>query len=115
LRIVLVFLAMFSIAAAASVLPQEGKVSYYDDSLNGRTTASGAKYDKNAMTAAHRTLAFGTRVKVTNLDNGKSVLVTINDRGPHIKGRVIDVSGAAAKRLGLEDAGVARARVEAAP
>ena len=91
---------------------EEGSASYYADSLSGNPTASGEPYDKNAFTAAHRTLAFDTMVQVTNLDNGKSVVVRINDRGPHAKNRIIDVSGAAAKQLGLMDSGSAKVRLE---
>ena len=91
---------------------EEGSASYYADSLSGNPTASGEPYDKNALTAAHRTLAFDTMVQVTNLDNGKSVVVRINDRGPHAKNRIIDVSGAAAKQLGLMDSGSAKVRLE---
>ena len=91
---------------------EEGSASYYADSLSGNPTASGEPYDKNALTAAHRTLPFDTMVKVTNLDNGKTVVVRINDRGPHSKSRIIDVSGAAAKQLGLIDSGTAKVRVE---
>lgn len=91
---------------------EEGVASYYADSLDGNPTASGEPYDKNALTAAHRTLAFGTEVKVTNLDNDRVVVVRINDRGPHTKGRIIDVSGAAAKKLGLLTSGTARVRIE---
>ena len=75
-------------------------------------TASGQPYDKNALSAAHRTLAFGTRVRVTYLKTGQSVEVVINDRGPHAKGRIIDLSGAAAKQLGLIDAGHGKVRLE---
>jgi rare lipoprotein A len=91
---------------------EEGSASYYADSLSGNPTASGEPYDKNALTAAHRTLAFDTMVKVTNLDNDKTVVVRINDRGPHSKNRIIDVSGAAAKQLGLIDSGTAKVRLE---
>ena len=91
---------------------EEGSASYYANSLNGKPTASGEPYDNNALTAAHRTLAFDTMVKVTNLDNGKTVVVRINDRGPHAKSRIIDVSGAAAKQLGLIDSGTTRVRLE---
>jgi len=91
---------------------EEGSASYYAASLSGNPTASGEPYDKNALTAAHRTLAFDTMVKVTNLDNGKSVVVRINDRGPHAKSRIIDVSGAAAKQLDLIDSGTAKVRLE---
>ena len=95
-----------------SVADEEGAASYYADSLHGNSTASGEPYDRNAMTAAHRTLAFGTKVRVTNLDNGKSVVVRINDRGPHVKSRIIDLSGASAEKLGMLDAGVAIVRIE---
>ena len=66
--------------------------SYYAKILHNRKTASGERFDNNAMTAAHKTLPFGTEVKVTNLNNGKSVTVRINDRGPFVKGRIIDLS-----------------------
>ena len=91
---------------------EQGVASYYADSLNGNPTASGEPYDKDKLTAAHRSLSFGTRVKVTNLDNGKSVVVVINDRGPHVKSRVIDVSGSAAKELGLLDSGTASVELQ---
>jgi rare lipoprotein A len=91
---------------------QEGKAAYYADSLHGNKTASGEPYDKNALTAAHRKLPFGTRVKVTYLENGKSVEVVINDRGPHSKNRIIDLSGAAAEQLGLKQAGVGEVKLE---
>ncbi len=91
---------------------EKGEASYYADKFNGRTTASGEKFSNSKMTAAHRTLAFGTVVKVTNLSNGKSVKVTINDRGPFKKGRVIDLSKAAAKKLDMVTAGVANVTVE---
>lgn len=84
---------------------QEGDASYYADALDGNKTASGEPYDKNAMTAAHRELPLGTTVRVTYKKTGKSVTVTINDRGPHAKGRIIDVSGAAARKLGMVEDG----------
>ena len=85
---------------------ERGKASYYADSLAGRKTASGERYDTKQLTAAHRTLPFGTKLKVTNQRNGKSVIVRINDRGPFIKGRVIDLSRGAARQLGFISAGV---------
>ena len=91
---------------------EEGTASYYADSLDGNLTASGEHYDKQAMTAAHRTLPFETMVKVTNLTNDRSVIVRINDRGPFTKNRIIDVSWAAAKKLGLLDSGTATVRIE---
>jgi rare lipoprotein A len=86
----------------------EGVASYYADEFNGRKTASGEPYDMNDLTAAHRTLPFGTKVKVTNLDTGRSVVVRINDRGPFKDDRVIDLSLGAAKQLGLIDLGTGR-------
>lgn len=113
LSFLIVLLAAFGPAAAAEPsAAQEGEASYYADSLDGNKTASGELYDKTKMTAAHRTLAFGTKVKVTYLKTGKSVTVTINDRGPHAKGRIIDVSGAAAKALGMVEDGHGKVRLE---
>ena len=106
----LLIVYLFSFAALAG--SEEGTASYYADSLDGNPTASGEPYDRQAMTAAHRTLPFGTMVKVTNLANDQSVVVRINDRGPHTKNRVIDVSWAAAEKLGLFDSGTATVLVE---
>jgi rare lipoprotein A len=86
----------------------EGVASYYASDFNGRKTASGELYDMNELTAAHRTLPFGTKVKVTNLDTGKTVVVRINDRGPFKDDRVIDLSLGAAKQLGLIAMGTGR-------
>lgn len=88
---------------------QSGMASYY---WQGQMTASGTRFNPNAMTAAHRTFPFGTRVRVTNKRNGKSVVVTINDRGPFIRGRIIDLSSAAAGVIGMKSAGVAPVTVE---
>jgi rare lipoprotein A len=88
-----------------------GFASYYADRFQGRRTASGERYDRRAYTAAHRRLGFGTRVEVIRLDNGKSVTVRINDRGPFVKGRVIDLSYAAAKELGMLQTGVVEVRI----
>jgi rare lipoprotein A len=95
---------------AAKVI--EGQASYYADKLDGNKTASGEPYKKNKLTAAHRTLPFGTKVKVTYLKTGKSVKVVINDRGPHAKGRIIDLSGAAAKKIGLKEDGHGKVKLE---
>lgn len=91
---------------------ETGMASFYSDSLQGRMTASGEAYDKIKMTAAHRSLAFNTKIKVTNLDNKKSVVVIINDRGPFVEGRIIDLSRAAAEKLDFIDKGVVKVRVE---
>jgi len=101
-----------TVANGASSLPaEEGLASVYSTKFNGKITASGERYDDKLYTAAHRTLLFGAVVKVTNLDNGKSVRVRINDRGPHVRGRIIDLSSSAAAALGMTK-GVARARIE---
>ncbi|HEU4732269.1 MAG TPA: septal ring lytic transglycosylase RlpA family protein [Kofleriaceae bacterium] len=86
--------------------------TYYGSEAQGGPTASGERFDKRQLTAAHRTLPFGTRVRVTNTRNGRSVEVRINDRGPYGRGRIIDVSEAAARRLGMIDAGVVPVIVE---
>jgi len=100
-------------AKRGSGYEQEGVASYYAHKFNGRTTASGEIYDERKMTAAHRDLPFGTTVRVTNLSNNKSVVLKINDRGPFVKGRIIDVSYAAAKKLDFIKEGVIRVRVTA--
>ena len=88
-----------------------GIASYYGREHDGRRTASGEVFDMREMTAAHRTLPFGTRVRVTNLANGRQVTVRINDRGPFRRGRIIDLSYAAARKLGIVGRGVAKVRV----
>lgn len=100
-------------AAENFMLVSEGKASYYANQFHGRKTANGETFNMNELTAAHRTLPFGTWVRVTNMRNGKDVIVRINDRGPFIKGRVIDLSKQAAKELGMMNAGTANVRVEA--
>jgi len=89
-----------------------GLASWYGRRFHGRRTASGERYDMAALTAAHKTLPFGSRVRVTNLDNGRSVVVVINDRGPFVKARVIDLSHAAAAQLGFLQDGVAKVRID---
>ena len=90
---------------------ESGVPSWYGPDFHGRQTANGEKYDMNAMTAAHRTLPFNTMVLVENLDNGRSVKVRINDRGPFAKGRIIDLSKAAAEKMDMIGPGTARVRV----
>lgn len=89
-----------------------GDASFYARKFEGRRTASGERYDPAELTAAHRTLDFGTRVRVTRLDDGRQVEVRINDRGPWVDGRVIDLSRRAAEKLDIVRAGTARVRVE---
>lgn len=90
----------------------KGKASYYADKFHGRKTASGEVYDKKKLTAAHRTYAFGTVVRVTNKKNGKSVDVRINDRGPFSSGRIIDLSRAAAEKISMVNDGVVDVEVK---
>jgi rare lipoprotein A len=91
---------------------ETGLASWYGPGFHGKLTASGEVFNQEKFTAAHRTLPWGSRVKVTNLENGKSVDVRINDRGPFGKGRIIDVSRAAARVLGIVGSGIATVRVE---
>jgi len=121
-RIVVIFLALSITCGCAvhrrgSIPPQAKRVevgwaSWYGKDFHGRRTASGAVYDMYQLTAAHKTLPLGTSAMVTHLDNGKSAMVTINDRGPFVKGRIIDLSYAAAQALGMVEEGVAKVRVE---
>jgi rare lipoprotein A len=91
---------------------QTGKASFYADKFEGIQTASGEKYRHNKLTGAHKTLPFGTKVRITNLANDKTVEVTINDRGPYVEGRIIDLSKAAAEELGFLNYGVADVKLE---
>jgi rare lipoprotein A len=91
---------------------EEGLASYYARSLEGRRTASGARYDGRAMTCAHPSLPFGTEVRVTDSATGKSVRVRVTDRGPFVQGRIVDLSWAAARELGILERGLARVILE---
>jgi rare lipoprotein A len=91
---------------------QKGMASYYHDRFQGNRTASGETYNKRIRSAAHKTLPLGTKVRVTRLSNGKSIVVKINDRGPFVKGRIIDLSRRAARDLGIIGRGVAKVEVE---
>jgi len=91
---------------------QSGKASFYADKFEGTPTASGEKYRHNKMTAAHKTLPFGTRVRVTNLGNNEMVEVVINDRGPYVENRIIDLSKSAAEKLGFVNQGLAEIKLE---
>ncbi|WP_248746765.1 septal ring lytic transglycosylase RlpA family protein [Pseudomonas sp. MWU12-2037] len=91
---------------------ETGMASYYGAQHQGKRTASGEPFNQHGLTAAHRQLPFGTRVKVTNLANDKSVIVRINDRGPHTRGRLIDLSREAAAQLGMLQDGTARVRIQ---
>lgn len=100
------------VAMLKTAKPETGVASYYGVPYHGRQTASGEVFDMNELTAAHPTLKFGTKVKVTHLANNRSVTVRINDRGPFVKGRVIDLSKAAAEELRMVRAGLAEVKIE---
>jgi rare lipoprotein A len=104
-------LIAFLAKGASTATAEVGLASLYSEQFNGERTASGERYDSAILTAAHRTLPFGTEVKVTNLGNGKSVTVRITDRGPRVKGRIVDLSSRAAAAIGLSK-GVTRVRIE---
>ena len=92
--------------------PMQGFASWYGAKFHGRRAADGSRYNMYELTAAHKTLPFGTRLRVTHMDNGRSVEVTITDRGPLMEGRIIDLSFAAAQALDMVEEGVARVRLE---
>jgi rare lipoprotein A len=108
-----VTLCMFSPIAKAA--PETGLAAVYSTRLAGHRTASGKRYRPSALTMAHRTLAFGTKVKITNKKNGKSVLVTVTDRGPRQAGRVADISSAAARVLGIGAHRMSEVEIEPQP
>lgn len=109
------FIALLFLSSAlyscAPKITQTGIASYYADKFQGKRTASGQKYRRGKRTAAHKTLPFGTKVKVTNLKNGESVKVRINDRGPFVSGRIIDLSRKAARKIDLIQSGVTKVRI----
>lgn len=105
----IVFILLASVAFAQT---QTGKASFYADKFEGRPTASGEKYKHSKLTAAHKTLPFGTKVRVTNVANNQTVDVVINDRGPYVDGRVIDLSKSAAEKLGFVNLGLAEVKIE---
>ena len=102
----------FTFVHGQKLFTEDGKASFYSDKFEGKTTASGEKFRQSKMTAAHKHLPFGTKVKVTNKENQKSVVVVINDRGPFVEGRIIDLSKAAAEQIGMIQQGVARVHIE---
>jgi rare lipoprotein A len=109
---------LFATAATPPDTPkivQLGKASYYGDRFHGRKTASGERFNQHAMTAASKELPLGTQVKVTNLETGKTIDVEVNDRGPYVKGRIIDLSKGAAAALDMHEDGVVPVKVEARP
>lgn len=110
----IIILSFFFPLSSGSVenYPQYGKASWYGGKFHGRKTASGMRFNKHNFTAAHKRLPFGSIIRVTNLKNGKDVYVRVNDRGPYVKGRIVDLSRAAAKALSFNGRGVIRVKVE---
>ena len=100
-------------SVSASGFRQRGIASYYGPGFHGRLTANGETFDMNAMTCAHLTLPFGTVLHVTNLDNGMEIVVRVNDRGPYVGGRIIDLSQGAAEDLGMIESGTAEVMLRA--
>jgi len=111
-KIYALIIFMFLAAGWVQAQTQTGKASFYADRFEGQLTASGEKYKKSKLTAAHKTLPFGTKVRITNLANEKSVLVVINDRGPYVEGRIVDLSREAAEQLGFIAQGIADVKLE---
>lgn len=103
---------LFLLSTLVSAQAEYGKASFYADKFQGNKTANGERFDQKKLTAAHRTLPFNTYVKVTNLNNQQSVVVKINDRGPFVKGVIIDLSKAAAQRINMIQAGVVNVKME---
>lgn len=110
--VTLLLVLTITITVNANTHELKGKASYYGSEWNRKKTASGRYFDTNQLTAAHKTLPFGSIVKVTNLSNGKSVNVTITDRGPYVAGRVIDLSKASFSRIESLDKGVTKIQIE---
>ncbi len=108
---ILIVTLVFPVFAGKTMLKENAVASYYGAQYDGRPTSSGEIFDMYAMTAAHKTLPFGTMLEVTNLDNGNSVIVRVNDRGPFVKDREIDVSQGAAEKLGMITSGTARVSI----
>jgi rare lipoprotein A len=103
---------IISLLLALPCFSEEIGIASHYSTKSGNKTASGEKLNDNKLTAAHKTLPFGTIVKVTNISNGKTVNVRINDDGPHVKGRIIDLSQAAAKELGIIERGISKVKIE---
>ena len=108
---ILFSLLVISLLSSCGYTTRKGLASYYADSYEGKTTANGEIYRQGKITAAHKTLPFGTKVEVMNLSNNKSVVVRINDRGPFIRGRIIDLTKAAAREIDMVGAGVAKVKI----
>ncbi|MBU3933665.1 MAG: septal ring lytic transglycosylase RlpA family protein [Candidatus Omnitrophica bacterium] len=113
--IVAIFLALNLIGILTDRYAQVGVASWYGEEFRGKKTANGEIYDPDKLTAAHRSLPFGTVVKVTDMSNNRQVIVRINDRGPYKRGRIIDLSQAAARELGMVKKGLAKVKIKVMP
>jgi len=112
-KVIFILLAVFPYCIAAQVgFVQEGIASYYDDKFEGRVTASGERYSHLKATCAHVSIPFGSLVRITNLDNNQSAIARVNDRGPFVPDRIIDVSKSVAQRLGMIEKGIANVKIE---
>jgi len=108
----LLMFVLTTLFACSPKVSQTGKASFYGDKFNGRKTASGVTFRNSKKIAAHKTLPFGTKVKVINLANGKSTKVVIQDRGPHVAGRIIDLSKKSARKIGMINQGIGNVKIE---
>lgn len=108
---IIYFLCLILVVTSCCYTTRKGLASFYADSYEGKSTANGEIFRQNKITAAHKTLPFGTKVEVTNLSNNKTVVVRINDRGPYVNGRIIDLTKAAAKEIDMVGAGVAKVKI----
>lgn len=109
---IIIFSCCFQITIAQEIHTATGSASYYANKFEGRRTANGERFRQSEMTCAHRSLPFGTKLRVTNLDNNKTIIVRVNDRGPYIKGRIIDLSLKAAKELDFVKSGHTKVKIE---
>lgn len=105
-------MSLSSVSMAKDIFTQQGKASWYGGKHHGKKTASGVAYNMHSLTAAHKTLPFNSKVKVTDMNSGKSVILTITDRGPYSGNRILDLSYAAAKDLDIINKGVAKVKLE---
>src|SRR6187399_9465 len=109
----IIYLFIFQLIVVGGLAQtQTGKASFYADKFEGSPTASGEKYKHGKLTAAHKSLPFGTKLRVTNIANNQTVEVVVNDRGPYVDGRVIDLSKSAAEKLGFINQGLAEVKIE---
>jgi len=112
LLLAFIVLCSVSLLSCSRSVIETGNASYYADKFEGKKTASGATFHQRKLTAAHKTLPFGTKIKVTNVTTGKTVKVKVNDRGPFVAGRIIDLSKRAAEKIGLVQKGILQVEIK---